>query len=251
MKLDVCIKYLNSGIFSDSILINSKITEEDFLLELVNKSKFRRIKGGKKFELIEIQSHKENDITNNKYSCDFKLVVSTDYVKAETDLRNIVNVLDSGVVLTSDSRKHGARRVINLAKAIRTTSLEDFIRISETSKSNLTDTIDRAMKAYIENLKKDKNLFLFIPAEFSHKSVEMNSKEKEEEVLSLIYDGFQNSKLFREQLDINNKDLFLSFIYDNQFYIIELLEEGYRFIDNVPCEKIELFSKKRDMLDWV
>ncbi len=250
MKLDVTIKYLNCGIFSDSILINSKITEEDFLLELVNKSNFRKIKGGKKFRLIELQSNKENDITNNVYSCDFKLVVSSDFVKAETDLRNIVNVLDDGVILTSGSRKRGQRKVINLAKAIRTTSLEEMIRISKTSRSELKDSVDKSMKNYIENLKKDKNLFLFIPAEFSHRSEQMNEEEKEEEVLSLIYEGFQNSKLFRDQQPIENKDLFLSFIYRDQFVIIQLFEDGYYFIDKVDCEKIQLFSRKLEMLEW-
>ena len=195
ISLNVRIKYLNCGIFSDSILVNSKITEEDFLLELVNKSKFKKIKGGKKFRLIETQSNKENDITNNVYSCDFKLVVSTDYVKAESDFRNIVNVLDDGVILTSGSRKRGQRKVVNLAKAIRTTSLDDMIRISQADKGDLQDYVDRAMKNYIENLKKDKNLFLFIPAEFSHENPYMDAREKREEDLSLIYDGFQNSKL--------------------------------------------------------
>ena len=249
MKLDVTIKYLNSGIFSDSILINSNITEEDFLLELVNKSQFKKIKGGKKFGLIESQSNKENDITNSVYSCDFKLVVSTDFVKAESDFRHIVTVLDEGVVLTSDSRKHGSRKVVNLAKAIKGTSLDDMIRISRTSKGNLIDPIDRSMKSYTENLKKDKNLFLFIPAEFGHKNKKMSETEKEEEVLSLIYEGFQNSKLFRNLLSIENKDLFLSFIYNNQFFIMEVLEKDYRFIDKVPCENIKLFSKKLDMLE--
>ena len=251
MKTDITISYLNSGIFSDSILINSKITEEDFLLELVNESKFKDIKGGKDFELIKMQSHKENDITNNIYSCDFKLVVSSDYVKAETELRHIVNVLDSGIVMTCDSRKHGERKVVNLAKSIRLTSLEDMFRISNANKSSLTNVFDKAMKPYIENLKKDKNLFLFIPAEFEHLNEDMGEAQKEQEVLDLIYEGFQNSKLFRNSLEINNKDLFVSFIYNDEFYILEVLENEYQFIDNVPCEQIELFCKKMDMLDWI
>ena len=71
MKEDIYIKYLNSGLFSESILKNSKISEEDFLLELVNTSKFKIIKGNKDFYLIKKQSNKENDITNDNYSCDF------------------------------------------------------------------------------------------------------------------------------------------------------------------------------------
>lgn len=248
MKEDIYIKYLNSGLFSESILKNSKISEEDFLLELVNTSKFKIIKGNKDFYLIKKQSNKENDITNDNYSCDFKLIVSSDFVWAESNFRHRVTVLDNGIRLGHQCKKQGSKNVILLAKAIRLTSLQDIIRVSNTEKKNLVDATDLAMKDYIENLKKDKHLFLFIPAEFTHKNKDMSEDEKEHETFSLIYEGFKTSKLFRNSLPIDNKDIYLTFIYNDNFVILEILENNHFVIDKVDCKKIRLFTKKLDML---
>lgn len=248
MKEDICIEYLNSGLFSESILSNSKISEEDFLLELVNKSNLKTIKGNKDFYLITKQSNKENDITNDIYSCDFKLVVSSDFVWAETDFRHRVSVLDNGIILGHPSKKQGSRNVVLLAKAIRLTSLQDMIRISNSEKKSLCDASDLAMKDYIENLKKDKHLFLFIPAEFTHKNNDMQETKKEKETFDLIYEGFVNSKIFRNSLSITNKDIYLTFIYDDNFVILEILENKYNIIDKVYYKDIKLFTKKLDML---
>lgn len=248
MKEDIYIDYLNSGLFSESILSNSKISEEDFLLELVNKSNFKTIKGNKDFYLITKQDNKENDITNDIYSCGFKLVVSSDFVWAETDFRHRFSVLDSGIILGHTSKKQGSRNVVLLAKAIRLTKLQDMIRISNSEKSNLCDASDLAMKDYIENLKKDKHLFLFIPAEFTHKNNDMQKTEKEKETFDLIYEGFANSKVFRNSLSITNKDIYLTFIYDNNFVILEILQNKYNIIDKIYYKDIKLFTKKLHML---
>ncbi|MBQ7973435.1 MAG: hypothetical protein IJ295_00565, partial [Clostridia bacterium] len=231
MKLDVYIEYLNSGIFCESILKNSNITEEDFLLELVNKTRFKNLKGNRDFKLIEKQSNKENDITNGVYSCDFKLVVSSDFVWAESDFRHRYVVQEGGVIYGYFSKKAGSRKVVNLAKAIRITTIEEMIKILKTKKENLVTLTEKAMKEYINNLKKDKNLFLFIPAKFLHKSEIMNEEEKEQEVLDMIYEGFKNTRIFRNNLGIKNNDLFITFIYNGNFIIIEILDDCYQIID--------------------
>lgn len=246
-KKQIYMAYLHAGIFSDTLLKNSGISEEDFLLELVNKSKFKDLKGGEKFHPILVQNNAENDIENTSYACDFKLVVSSDYAQTASQYKSRAYVLDNGLIAVFDSRKKGSKDVVDLVKTLRAKSLKDLIRI-DTHQKKLSYE-EQYLTDYIRNLKKDKNLFMFLPAEFICKTEVCDLEGNFPYITKQLYQTFLPSKQFRERLEIQNKDMYLTFIYGEEFVIMEIGNTGYTIIDQVPCKDIKLFQEKIGILE--
>lgn len=208
---------------------------EIYLTELVNLSKIREKYNGSEFYRIQRQNNSEPDITNGNYCCDFKLVVSEDYMKIASSFRFRVEKLSSGLATISprENNNYKAKNVHNMFMLIRFSNPEDYPNAS-----------NKELRKFIKNICKDKNMFLFIPIEFIYKENENNEVQKSKKVEHYIYESFKLLKKHRDTLKLHNNDLYVCYIYENNFVILKIYTDHYELIDIINCKKVSNFQER-------
>ena len=101
------IKTLEIGFVKKDFIENFETNYEYYLTEFINKSRFVKDKGNKKFAIIEKQSNGEPDITNEIYSMDYKLLVDNKTIENMFYYNETITVDKNGAVIYGASRKTG------------------------------------------------------------------------------------------------------------------------------------------------
>lgn len=146
---------------------------ELILCECINKSEKMRAIGGGEFTRITDQPHGQNDAEAEKYSLDFKLMVSSSLAEFQSVSSNKVYEPIEGVRMFSGGKQTSQRVVLllNACRNINREKLDDY--------KNMKDAASKEVVRFFEKtLKKPKNLFIFLPAYVSSVNQELPIPEQ-------------------------------------------------------------------------
>lgn len=222
-------EYLYPQLYCKSLYSNHDC--EDFLLELVNLSKLKEKYHNKDFHSIQKQSNGEPDIENGYYTCDFKIVAAEKYMKEVSYFCDKIIEMDDGIITVS-SNHVGTANVPDLFRLIQNATLLDFDNENK-----------KALKNFSKNLQKNKNLFLFLPLVFENNN-KLNEELKSKEVENLIFKVFKKCKVFRSMKSIEHGDLFICYLYNKKFYILQIYENKYELLDMVNVMNVPTFVER-------
>ncbi len=202
--------------------IEPSLSYEQYLLEVVNGSreffaKYR--KPTEFFWLQKEQSHGEDDIASSIYSMDFKLIVNQYMMNAKSKNKPEVDY---------SHQKYGFITVQEKPEQVQGSFNNILIDLWNLKKETLEsekqrDYISRLMK----NLRKNKNLFLYYPYEFT--SENDIAGETFEGVLTAFFRTIIEYRVSKQP----ERDTFLCIKSNQWFFIYEWSSGGFKYRDRV------------------
>ena len=243
---NLCINYLKVSFIKKDFVENFETNYEEYLTEFINNSKFVIDNGNKKFRVIKKQAHGECDVTNDKYSIDYKLLIDNKTIENMNYYSENISVYNDGAVGYSASKKNGEYRIHILLNILRTLSKEDINQIENSKKSDLTE-IQKIVKDYINKIKKDKNILYFIPYNLFFKDRKMD-KEMLNCAIDKLNEGLKGFLEYRNA-HAENKDTYFSFV-SNENMVFLKYENKLKLYDIVSIEKSKLYLKIQDINDF-
>lgn len=183
--------------------IDPSLSYELFLLEVLNNSKYFMSKSnGEKFISPESESHGENDAITNSYQIDFKLLVSKNMMQllAQNKPNIDYSLLNKGIIMVKEKDEINNEKSENI-----------LLRLL---KFNLEDNNDD-IKDILENLKKEKNLFIFYPYQFKTNTIMTIDQSKR-----LLEATLNNILKYRTNCQ-PDKDTFICINLNKQFILFE------------------------------
>lgn len=239
------IKTLEIGFVKKDFIENFETNYEDYLTEFINKSRFVKDKGNKKFFIIEKQSNGESDITNEIYSMDYKLLVDRKTIENMFYYTETIALDKHGARIYGASRKTGKWKKYIFINILKGVSENDIRNINDLPKSKLDD-VQKLLKDYIHNIKKDKNILYFIPYNlyFENQIMDIDRLQYVAEKLSDGLRGFMEYRLAY----VKDKDTYFSFI-SNENIIFLKYDDGLKIYDIVPLKESKLYLEIEDISD--
>ena len=248
------------------ILYNKNFVDKDplcnyelYLRELINKSKyFLELSKGEKYEAPESEEHGQDDAVSKNYSIDFKLAEATTMIETQKCFSNSVSKLCDGVIVKGDSEKQGESISTILHAALRQIKcIEDIDRIYKT-RSIYTKLENRKegfqeqiilddLKRFINILKKDKNLLLFMPIVFFLKD-NIDNAVGEEMIKEALYSDFNLVFKYRYER-CSSKDTFLSCVYMDSLMVLKYENDKLIKVDSVSLEYSPAYNYIVDTYD--
>lgn len=220
---------------------DSNCDYEKYLLELVNESLFFREKSNYARYFHPLTEDKgECDCISASYKLDFKLAAANSRLKAQNLLSMQHQILAPGVVSTSLPKLSGAQlSVTNFHAVLRNYIMEQLEELSFLEPKFGDYEYD--IKCYVENLKMEKNLFFLFPHIFFF-DTKYNFKFAIENITIAIQNDFAESMKLRQKY-CPNYDTFLSFIYDNNLVVLQLIENNkFKIVDVIYLFKSKTFK---------
>jgi len=161
----VDISILNPNYFSlNCKFIKPDMTYEDYLVDVINGSMFFRSKCHhlEQYHLTNGQSNGENDVVSSQYCMDFKLLVDQATMKAMNKNKPEVDYskMGQGLIVVKTKQSPTPVPFNNI--------LLDLMEVKP--KEIQLKTVSDTVKSLLKNLKKDRNIFIYYPYEFSSKS---------------------------------------------------------------------------------
>ena len=197
------------------------MTYEHYLVDVINGSSFfyQKKRLWERFELQENQAHGEDDAKSSLYGIDFKLLVDQDVMNAM--FKNKPDIDRSheseGFIFVKDKKDKVPVPSNNV--------LLDLMLLKESDIES--ENMSKTVKSLLENMEKEKNLFLYYPYEFSSKS----------DLPGSAFLGVLNNALgvimnyrYKQQ---PTKDTFLCIKSNQWFLIYEWTPEGFICRDRV------------------
>lgn len=212
---------------------NFKSDYEKYLTEFINCSKFVSDNGNKQFIQIQEQSNGESDATNGKYTIDYKLLMDSKTIENMYYYSEQIRINKNGGVIYSQSRKSGKWRRYIFPIILKGLSKKDIEKI-ENSKTNNLDEVEKLVKNYIKNIKKDKNIIYFIPFNLYFKDILMNTNVLKYigNILAKDLKGF-----FEYRNAYTKKDTYISFI-SKENIVFYKYEQNLILYDIVNTKKV-------------
>lgn len=236
---------LKVGFVKKDFIENFETNYEEYLTEFINSSKFVIDNGNRKFRIIKKQSHGECDMTNDRYTMDYKLLIDNKTIENMNYYSENISVQSDGVVGYSASKKSGKYRIYILLNIFRTLTEEDIKNIEDTPRSDLTE-IQKLVKDYISKIKKNKNVLYFIPYNLYFQDKKMDEKMLNSAVNKLS-EGLKGFLEYRNT-HIKDKDTYFSFVSSEN--IVFLKYDGkLKLYDIVSLKKSKLYLKIEDLSD--
>lgn len=213
---------------------NSASNPEVYLRELLNHSIYFMNKShGEEYKTPNSESHGENDAITNAYEIDFKTMISTSMARGirETSLQKVE--LIPGVVATTSAKSKDKFDVTYLTRILRRKTF-DYFKNEEYKADDLQIASD--IKYFLNVLKKDKNILLFMPSKFF-----MEGLKEDEDPFGILTDALSYDMKGVLQYRLNcvpNKETYFSTIYGagDQFCIWRYEDGQLHFIDKVPLK---------------
>lgn len=197
------------------------MTYEDYLIEVINYSRFFRSKCNhlEQYVLVEDESHGEDDVKCSQYSLDFKLLVNQD----------IMRVMNKNKPEIDYTKKRDGFIFIKTKEdplpMPQNTLLLDLmnLKFTDIKQGRATKTIENILK----NLGKNKNLLFYYPYEFS----------SENNINPIVFENLLTksfSIIMSYRLDKQNKcDTFICIKSNFDFLIYEWENNKFNFRDKV------------------
>ena len=233
---------------------------EKYLREMVNASKFfRKLANQKEYIAPPREDDSECDAISDSYKIDFKLAVSSSQAEGNRMLSNRMILLCPGLVAETKPKVEGRSAEILLNFALcQYTRLEELISLNERVvdpiplKKRNTDNAevlrDHDVKDFLSNLRKDKNLLYLFPVEFFFDNDEHIMGEGIDIIAEALNDYFSLSFSIREYYGIK-KDTFICSIYRNYFIVFQYFERGLVYVDRIPTDDCETFTRLKQRYD--
>ncbi len=211
-----------------------KIDYEEYLTELLNESLyFVPFRGTDKFEKILEQAHGEADVIANGYTLDFKLLVPQEFVNAK--LKSLPNVdysnIKNGFICVNDKPVNN-----NLTQAQSNGLFIKFLQMLALAKKDQIKSWendqDNTLYSTIKMIKKEKNLFIFLPCiiNINNGAAISNTVAK---FLSSLFS-------LRDNID---KDTFVTLLgFDDYFYILKYESHKFKCVDKVHKILVSSFN---------
>lgn len=198
------------------------VNYEHFLIDVINGSTYFSNKHSfmEHYQLVEEQSHGENDVYSSTYQLDFKLLIGSDVMREKH--KNMPRVdyskMAEGFIFSWTKDKVSDIPPDTILTDIKDCKLEDL-----RAKRYKNSTIQNLIK----NLKKDKNIFMYYPYEYEGVTREM--MQSFEKTVTQI---FMNVLTYRDELNLN-KDTFVCFKINAEFVILEWVDKHFIIQDSV------------------
>ena len=213
---------------------------EKYLVEFLNNSIwFREKVHFLKFVWQEKQDNGELDAYAGDYGLDFKLLVSTTACQARRELSSSKYVLANGIVATSTPNKEGSMTVTRIFSAVRYLTVDDFSRIE--AETYTYGTIEHDIQDFLKVIKKDKNLFIFLPYDF-YSLKEYNFNYLVSVIKNAIKNDFAVSMKLRDGR-CPNRDTFIACICSDFLILFQYLNDDFILIDCVNTKKSPIYTK--------
>lgn len=224
---------------------------ESILCECINRSEKMREIGGGEFARITDQRHGQNDAETNKYSLDFKLMVSSSLAELQSVSSEKVYEPIKGVRMISGGKQTSQRVVLllNACRNINREKLDDCKKMNDAASKEV-------VRFYEKTLKKPKNLFIFLPAYVSSVNQELpipgqyNAIQKDlSDTLGYIFDYRQEHQ--------PKYDTYFSYVVNipsiKRFDIVitKFTTEGLLELDRVDMFSLKTVQRRAKYYDFI
>ena len=171
------------------------------------------------YQLEKEQSHGENDVVSSIYCMDFKLLVD----------QNVMNSMNKSCPEVDYSKmSQGLIFVKTKKQAELPQSPNILLQIMDVQKEDIqSGTVKNTIKSLLKNLKKDKNLFIYYPYEFSS-DTDVNPTV----FAKLLTDTLSAVMEYRKK-KCPNRDTYICIKANTWFLIYEWKKEQFIFQDSV------------------
>ena len=198
-----------------------EISYEHYLVEVVNGSRFFRSKCHhmEQYQLEEEQSHGENDVVSSIYCMDFKLLVDQTVMSSMSKNRPEVDY----------SKMHQGLIFVKTKDHVKKPKLSNILlQIMDVQKEDIhACTVNNTIMNLLKNLKKEKNLFIYYPYEFS------SDTDMDPAIFAkLLTDTLRAVMEYREKV-CPNRDTYMCIKANKWFLIYEWEKEQFIFRDKV------------------
>ena len=212
---------------------------EIYLLELLNESKWFRVRYPEGFIKPVSESNGECDAINQNYQIDFKLFAAKTALQARSLLSPQIYKDKDGVIFYCESKKPGGTiKATRLFAALRGMSVTDLYTIRKNG--NKVFGVENDIFTMLTMLETKKNLFLFFPYEFTFDKYH-NKGEALKSISEALTEDFRVSFEYRERQVNRQYNTFVACIYDNAFLIYFVQNQATQLIDIVETKKVSTF----------
>lgn len=226
------------------IVTNFIAGEEDcdyeiYLRDFLNESSFfMSLSKGHKYQAPDTESHGEPDAISDTYTIDFKLLVATSRMEANSVLSGSITKYSDGFYGFGASKVHGEKTCTNLCQALRYKDVTELEAIIAKRSHSL---IEKDVVDYLSVLKKKKNILLFLPVEFSF-TEEHSEKDAIKSIQDAISFDLKASIEYREK-NVKDYDAYVATLCDDKVLFFELSADGAEYVDCVNVSSSESFMK--------
>lgn len=226
------------------IVTNFIAGEEDcdyefYLRDFLNESSFfMSLSKGHKYQAPVTESHGEADAITDDYTIDFKLLVATSRMEANSVLSGSITKYGDGFYGFGASKVQGEKICTNLCQALRYKDVTELETIIAKSSHSL---IEKDVIDYLSVLKKKKNLLLFLPVEFSF-SEEHSEKDAINSIRQAISFDLKPSIEFREK-NVKGYDAYVATMYADKALFFKISINGAEYVDCVNASSSKSFMK--------
>ena len=217
---------------------------ELYLTEFLNASDYFSNRLTKPFVHQKEQNYGECDAYSGEYGIDFKLVISMSEAQAKRELSVAIRK-DScgGVVYSKPQGRYETIRKVVLVNALKLYNYDDLEKLSV--KKEFKTLTEKDINMFLKTLRKQKNLFLFLPLVFLPKE-EVDLDEAINSIKDFLNDSFRNSFLYREKRNENNYKTFFSCFLDEYYLIFLVKSANLDYIENIPIIKSKTFTHLKE-----
>ena len=228
-------------IVKDFVKGDKNCNYENYLLELINKSRYFSNKFNcRPFVKPLKEDNGECDCYCGDYGLDFKLVLSQTHMQAKRELSFQISILGKGMIATcSPRRQNESMSVSRLHVALRNSTLD---YLNEIKQGNFKyGTAEYDLQAYLNLLETNKNLFLFVPLRFYYKE-RISEEEAILEINNAVVKEYEKSLAYRKQY-VKDKDTYLAIIYNESLLVYENIGDKFIFKESIDLNKSATYSE--------
>lgn len=198
------------------------LSYEDYLLEILNWSRYFRSKSEDKSEYVapKAEDHGEADAYSTGYQIDFKLLIDEEMMRGLNKNKPTVNkkFIDKGIIMVQDNPAPTPIPKKNI--------LVDIMRISPEEIASDAYTSETA-KHFMKNMEKNKNLFLYYPYEHTCQT------PYSVKAFACLFTQIFRIPLCHRAQKYPNRDTFLCVKVNENFLIFEWKDQEFVYVDKV------------------
>lgn len=221
------------------LIKGKKENYEVYLKEFLNNSLyFYKKTNGVEFFNSSSEAHGECDCYSGSYGIDFKLMVSETLLYANANLSS-QKYVDSGCIVTSESKKDGEMSASKLHVLLRNYNFEDD-KFTEKTTENF-ELYKDDLKRFKGNLIKKKNILYFYPYELYFDN-DYNFNYGLQKIIEAFNEDFSNAFQHREKI-CKGYESYVGFIYSDFFIILKFEDGKLNIVDYINTDKSETYSR--------